>query len=402
MTRDIADIIASPGFGLARASLAEGHDRFVAEIIELTEIPAPPFKEAVRAARYEAMLRDAGLAEVGQDAIGNVTGLRRGRGNGRTIVVAAHLDTVFPEGTDVTVRREGTRLYAPGVGDDTRGLAALLAYIRALDAGGIVTEHDLLFVGDVGEEGKGDLRGIRHLFAESPHRDRIDGFFTVDGTEMDQVTTRAVGSLRYRVTLSGPGGHSFSAFGAPNPFHAMGHVLSGMAGWQVPADPRTTFCASTLQGGTSVNAIPEQVTGEFDLRSVDPGELARLDAAFLALVEAGVAGENARVARDAGRIVAEITRIGDRPAGQTAPESPIVQATLAALGAFGYPQTTAAGSTDANIPMSLGIPAIRLGHGGTSGRAHSLDEWIDVAPSESIRGLATGLAAILGTAGMVP
>ncbi|MGK9230480.1 M20/M25/M40 family metallo-hydrolase [Inquilinus limosus] len=400
MTYEIPQIIASPQFQAAVATLRSQHDRLVEEIITLTEIPSPPFKEERRAVAYEAMFREHGLEEVGRDAIGNVTGLRRGRANGQVVVVAAHLDTVFPEGTDCTVRREGTKLFAPGVGDDTRGLAVLLAFIRALDAAGIETEQDLLFVGDVGEEGKGDLRGIRHLFTEGPLRDRITGFFTIDGLELDSITTAAVGSYRYRVTFRGPGGHSLNAFGTVNPAHAMAGVVMGLSRVEVPAEPRTTFCASVFGGGTSINAIPNEVWVEIDLRSESQSELDRLDARLHALVDEAVAGENARGDTAAGRITAEMTRIGNRPAGRTDHRERIVQAALAALPAFGFAPTTRASSTDANIPMSLGVPAICLGSGGTGGRAHSLEEWIDVEPELSLRGLSAGLATILGTAGM--
>ncbi|MCA0996667.1 M20/M25/M40 family metallo-hydrolase [Alloyangia pacifica] len=400
MTQDVARIIASEPFKRAQEDLRLGHDRFVEEIIELTEIPAPPFKEDRRAEAYAAKFRELGLEDVERDEIGNVLGIRRGRGNGQMIVVAAHLDTVFPEGTDVTVRREGTKLFAPGVGDDTRGLAALLAFIRALDAAGIETEQDLLFVGDVGEEGKGDLRGVRHLFEAGRYREKIAGFFTIDGLELDQFTTGAVGSLRYRVTFRGPGGHSLNAFGTVNPSYALGHLMAGMARIEVPKTPRTTFCASIMGGGSSINAIPEAVWLEVDLRSVDAGELAKLDKAFKALVDAAVKGENARGDTANGAIRAELTRIGNRPAGSTAHDSTIVRAALSALPAFGFEPRTGQSSTDANIPMSLGVPAICLGSGGTGGRAHSLEEWIDVAPDLSLRGLYAGLATILGTAGM--
>ena len=316
------------------------------------------------------------------------------------VAVAAHLDTVFPEGTDVIVRREGTKLFAPGVGDDTRGLAALLAYIRALDAAGIETEQDLLFVGDLGEEGKGDLRGVRYLFTEGPYRERIASFFTVDGLEPDEVTTGAVGSKRYRITFRGPGGHSLMAFGTVNPAHAMAQVVSGLAATQVPAEPRTTYCASVFGGGTSINAIPNEVWVEVDMRSEDPGELAKLDARLHALVAEAVAAENARGDTGRGEVVAEAVLVGDRPAGRTPEDAPIVRAAHAALKAFGFDPHPGTSSTDANIPMSLGIPAIRLGSGGTGGRAHSLEEWIDVEPELSVRGLTAGLATIIGTAGM--
>lgn len=400
MTYEIPQIIASPQFQAAVATLRRQHDRLVEEIVTLTEIPSPPFKEERRALAYEAMFRELGLEAVDRDAIGNVTGLRRGRANGQMVVVAAHLDTVFPEGTDCTVRREGTKLFAPGVGDDTRGLAVLLAFIRALDAAGIETEQDPLFVGDVGEEGKGDLRGVRHLFTEGPLRDRITAFFTIDGLELDSITTGAVGSYRYRATFRGPGGHSLNAFGTVNPAYAMAAAVLGLSRIEVPAAPRTTHCASVFGGGTSINAIPNEVWVEIDLRSESQAELDRLDARLHALVEEAVATENARGDTASGRITVEMKRIGNRPAGRTDHGTRIVQAALTALPAFGFAPTTKASSTDANIPMSLGVPAICLGSGGTGGRAHSLEEWIDVEPELSLRGLSAGLATILGTAGM--
>lgn len=400
MTTDIAKITAHPAFAAAQHCLRAQHDRLVEEIIALTEIPAPPFKEQRRAAAMLEMMRAQGLEDVALDGIGNVTGIRRGRGNAQMVAIAAHLDTVFPEGTDVTVRREGTRLFAPGVGDDTRGLAVLLAFARALDAAGIETEQDLLFVADVGEEGKGDLRGVRHLFTEGAYRDRISAFFTFDSPEMEPVATQAVGSHRYRVAFRGPGGHSFSAFGTVNPAHAMADVVAGMARWKVPANPRTTFCASVFGGGSSINAIPGEVWVEIDLRSVSADELNRLDSDLQMLIAAAVEAENARNDTSLGQITTEVERIGSRPAGGTPSDAPILKACAQALAAFGFEMQPRASSTDANIPMSLGIPAVKIGTGGTSGRAHSLDEWIDVEPELSLRGLYAGLAAVLGTAGM--
>ncbi|MEF2073376.1 M20/M25/M40 family metallo-hydrolase [Consotaella aegiceratis] len=394
-------ILAHPAFQAAQARLRAEHDRLVDEIVALTETPAPPFKEEKRAAAMLSMMREAGLEEVALDAVGNVKGRRRGQGSGKAIVLAAHLDTVFPEGTDVTVRREGTKLYAPGVGDDTRGLAVLLAFARSLDAAGIVTEHDLLFVADVGEEGKGDLKGIRHLFSEGEARQQIAGFFTFDSPDMDHLVVRAVGSKRYRIVFRGPGGHSLSAFGSVNPAYAMAEVVAGMAKFEVPADPRTSYCASVFGGGTSINAIPEEVWVEVDLRSTAADELARLDQAMHRLVADAVAHENARGSTETGAITAEMQQIGDRPAGETPVDSTIVVSSIAALRAFGIEPELTASSTDANIPMSRGIPAVKIGTGGTGGRAHSLDEWIDVEPEASLRGLFAGLAAVLGVAGIV-
>lgn len=397
--QDVPTLIVQPAFAAALAHLADDHDRFVDDIIRLTEIPAPPFQEARRAEALRAAFIDLGLHDVQIDAEGNVTGLRPGQGaGGGLIAVAAHLDTVFPEGTDVTVRREGTKLFAPGVGDDTRGLAALLAFVRALEAGGVRTAADLLFVADVGEEGKGDLRGVRHLFTRGPYAGRIDAFFTIDGLDTADLNTGAVGSRRLRATFRGPGGHAMLAFGTVNPAHALAAVVTGLARIAVPAVPLTTYCASLIGGGHAINAIPEAVWLELDLRSEDPGALSALEAQVRGLIDAAVADETAR---GQGEVRAEFEVLGDRPAGATDPEAAIVIASLAAIRAFGFTPRTGPSSTDANIPMSLGIPAVKFSSGGTGGRAHSLDEWIDVAPDLSVRGLAAALAAIVATAGLV-
>ncbi|BDG72359.1 M20/M25/M40 family metallo-hydrolase [Roseomonas fluvialis] len=396
----IAAIRADARFAAAAATLAAEHDRTVADLITLTEIPAPPFAEEQRAAAYLDMLRSHGLEEVEQDEIGNVMGIRRGFGNGDVLVVAAHLDTVFPAGTDVRVRREGTKLFAPGVSDDTWSLVVNLAFIRALDAAGIRTRHDLLFVGDVGEEGLGDLRGVRHLFAQSRHRPRIRAFLSVDSPQVDRIVSGGVGSRRYRVTFRGPGGHSYAAFGLVNPMYAMAEAARGLAAVKVPTDPPTTHCVSVVSGGTSINAIANAVTIEVDLRSASAAELERLDSAFLAIVDQAVAGENAARSTAAGAIAAEITRVGDRPAGETPAGAPIRGLAAAAVAAEGYAPRFEFSSTDSNVPMSLGIPALTVGAGGTGGRAHSLEEWLDVEPTESLRGMRTTLATILAVAGM--
>jgi acetylornithine deacetylase/succinyl-diaminopimelate desuccinylase-like protein len=399
MTSDetIAAIRADARFRAACDVMRAEHARTVEDIITLTEIPAPPFAEEQRAAAYLEMLRAHGLEEVEQDAVGNVMGLRRGFGNGDILVVAAHLDTVFPAGTDVRVRREGTRLFAPGVGDDTRSLAVNLAFLRAMDEAGLRTRHDILFVGDVGEEGLGDLRGIRHLFAHHPKRERIRAFLTVDSPDVERIVTGGIGSRRYRVTFRGPGGHSFAAFGLVNPMYAMAEAARALAHLKVPREPVTTHCVSVVSGGTSINAIPETVTMEVDLRSASAEELAKLEAAFLAGVEAAVASENA--ARS-GTLKAEFTRVGDRPAGHTPNGAPIARLAAAAVAAEGYQPAFEWSSTDANIPMSLGIPALRIGSGGTGGRAHSLEEWIDVEIESSLAGMRASLATLLAVAEM--
>ncbi|MES2894463.1 MAG: M20/M25/M40 family metallo-hydrolase [Pseudomonadota bacterium] len=397
---DVTRIVGSTAFKTAAATLAAEHDRTVGDIITLTEIPAPPFKEAERANAYRAMFEAHGLKDVEIDPEGNVLGLRKGTRAGPVLVVSAHLDTVFPEGTNLKVRREGTKLYAPGVADDSRGLAVLLAWIRALDAAKIKTRSDILFVGTVGEEGAGDLRGVRYFFGEGKYKDRTKAFFSVDGIDPAHVTHVGVGSKRYRVTFKGPGGHSYGAFGIVNPMAAMGKAIADLYAIQPPVEPKVTYSASVTGGGTSVNAIPDKVFTEFDMRSADAAELAKLEAQFKAVIEGAVAAENAARSTRVGAVSAELTSIGDRPAGNTLKDSAIVTNTIAAITAFGYAPSFEASSTDANAPMAKGVPAITIGSGGTGGRAHSTDEWIDVEKGPSVRGMTVGLAAILATAGV--
>ena len=397
----IRRILTSDRFRAALAELDRGHDRMVEDIVRLTEIAAPSFQESTRAQAWFQMAQAHGLTDLEIDAEGNVTGRRPGIGNGPLICVAAHLDTVFPAGTDLTVRREGTKLFAPGIGDDTRSLSVLLAWLRALDAAGIETRADILFVADVGEEGAGDLRGVRHLFQKGRYKDRIAAFLTVDSPDMTRIVTGAVGSKRYRVTFRGPGGHSFGAFGIVNPMFAMADAIGRLGRVPVPATPKTTFSASLTGGGTSINTIPNAVWTEFDLRSEAIGELTRLEARFLEIVHAAVAAENELRSTRSGRIAAEIAPIGDRPAGHTSESHELVQFAKAAIEAKGFETRFEASSTDANIPMSMGIPAIRIGSGGSGGREHSPEEWIDVERTASLRGMEAGLATLLAVAGMV-
>lgn len=399
---DVARIRASAGFKAALARLDAGHDAFVEEIVELTEIPAPPFKEEARARAMAEKFRAAGLKDVTIDAEGNVLGLRPGTDpKAKLVAIAAHLDTVFPEGTPIKVTREGTRLAAPGVGDDTRGLAALLAYVRALDAGKVATRAPILFVADVGEEGRGDLRGVRYLFTKGPMKDRIGAFISVDGSGMAHVTTGGVGSKRYRVTFKGPGGHSYGAFGIVNPMAAMAGAITDLYKIDLPAKPRTTYSASVVGGGTSVNAIPDRAYVDVDMRSESAESLAALEKRFLTIVADAVTAENAARSTREGKVSAEPEVIGDRPAGSTPADAALVKSTAAAVRAFGYTPAFGAGSTDANLPMSLGIPAVTIGSGGSGGRGHSVDEWIDVARPESVRGLQAGLLALVAAAGAV-
>ena len=344
--------------------------------VSICEIPAPPFKEQQRGEEYRRRFEALGLRNVRIDAEGNVIAERPGVGNGPTVMISGHLDTVFPEETNVKVRREGTRFHGPGIGDDCRGLAVVLAVARAFQQANVQTNGMVYFVGTVGEEGPGNLRGVRHLFTkEFPNRE-IDYFISVDGTGYG-TTSGAVGSHRYRVSYIGPGGHSYGAFGMPNPIHALGRAIAGISDLQVPASPRTTFNVGIIEGGTSVNSISAEGIMEIDMRSPSLDELHRLDAQVRDILDRALAAENARWPRSNVKLTMKIDTIGIRPAGSQPDDAPIVRASLAAARALGLTSETGSSSTDANLPISLGIPAITIDGGGTGRGAHALDEWYD-------------------------
>jgi len=395
----VGRILASPKFTQATAFIQADQDRFVRDVIMLTEIPAPPFKEQARARTFLEMLRQHGLTDVEMDAEGNVMGVRKGTGSAGMIEVNAHLDTVFPAGTDVKVKRQGTKLMAPGVGDDSRGLALILALVRALDAAKLTTASDLLFVGNVGEEGEGDLRGIKFLLKKGKYKDRVTQVIAIDGNESNGVTRGGVGSKRYRVTFKGPGGHSYGAFGLVNPAFAMGGAIAKFSRLQVPSSPKTTFNIGVVSGGTSVNSIPSEVSMDVDIRSESCGELKKVDEAFLALVREAVDDENRARSTKEGRIEADPKVIGERPCGETPMDAPLVQAVSAAIKGFGQTPAFTISSTDANIPMSMGIPAVTIGRGGPGGRSHSPDEWTDVDPKANVQNVQIALAILLAAAG---
>ena len=395
-------LLDSAAFRQVAAFVQSDQDRFVRELVALTEIPSPPFKEQARARAFLAMLREQGLRDVEMDEVGNVMGIRKGIGAAPLLAVNAHLDTVFPEGTNVTVKRAGTKLIAPGIGDDTRGLALLLALIRAMDAAKIETPGDILFVGNVGEEGEGDLRGIKFLLGKGKYRDRIKQVVAIDGAGLDRVVRGGVGSRRYRVSFNGPGGHSYGAFGLVNPAFAMGNAMAKFSRIQVPATPKTTFNIGVVAGGTSINSIPSHVTMDVDMRSESCAELKKLDDTFLAIVRDAVVEENRARSTKEGSIAADPRLIGERPCGETPLDAPLVQAAAAAIKAFALTPEFSFSSTDANIPMSLGIPAITIGAGGPSGRAHAPDEWTDVDPATNVQNVRIALAIILAAAGDGP
>lgn len=340
----------------------------------ICQIPAPPFKEAARAAAYRREFVALGYANARIDSIGNVIAELRG-GTGPTVMIAGHLDTVFPEGTAVTVKRTGTRMEGPGIGDDCRGLAVILAIARVFKEHNLAPAGRVLFVGNVGEEGPGNLRGVRWLF-EREYKGQVNHFISVDGIGSN-ITSRAVGSHRYTVTVSGPGGHSYGDFGVPNPTHALGRAIARISDLTVPTAPKTTFNVGILRGGTSVNSIAMQAQMDIDMRSESAQELNEIDRKIRAAVTAAVADEQARWPTSRVKLQIKYDTIGIRPTGSQSDDVAIVQVALAAGKIVGYSPTTNASSTDANVPIALGIPAITIDGGGRGDGAHSLGEWYD-------------------------
>ena len=368
------------------------------DLVELTEIPAPPFQEQDRAKRFAEMLREAGLSEVSIDDVGNVIGRRPGRNGDRVIAYSAHLDTVFPAGTDVTVRFDDEKMYAPGIGDNTRGLVAVLGVLRALESADIETMADVLFVGNVGEEGLGDLRGVKHLFRDGAPR--IDTLIAVDGSDSSRIVFGGVGSHRYRVTFRGPGGHSWSAFGLANPHHALGRAIAifdDNAPTVTSIGEKTSYSIGRIGGGTSINSIPFESWMEVDMRSGSQDKLDDIDAVLQAALEQALQEENA-ARLDGPELTVDVERVGTRPAAQGDDQSAVVQRALAATAAFGIQPELQISSTDANLPISKGIPAVTMSRGGLSGDAHSPDEWWQ--NKDGHVGIQIGILTLLAEAGL--
>ncbi len=372
---DPAVLKDDPTIKAAFAAIVKNEPEMIDLQAQLCEIPAPPFKEEARAAEVKKLFEHYGLKNVFIDQVGNVVGTRPGAKPRPNVLIEAHLDTVFPAGTDVTVKREGTILKAPGIGDDTRGLASLLATIRALNEAKVETPGTITFAADVGEEGLGDLRGTKMLFKETL-KDQIDYFISIDGADPEHIVFQGVGSYRFRVTFKGPGGHSYGAFGLVNPVHALGRAIAKIDAIQVPVNPKTTFNVGVIGGGTSVNSIPFEGWFEVDMRSPDAASLETTKEKILAAIHEAVAEENERW-KHKGEITVDIKPVGYRPCGQTPPESPIVVAAQSAVRAIHLRPLLVASSTDSNVPMQLGIPAITIGGGGAAKDAHALSESFD-------------------------
>ena len=368
------------------------------DLIELTEIPAPPFGEEKRAQRFAEMLREAGLSDVMIDEVGNAIGRRPGKVGERVIAYSAHLDTVFPLETDVTVRFDDERMYAPGIGDNTRGLVTILGVLRALQQTGIETDADILFIGNVGEEGLGDLRGVKHLFRDGAAR--IDTLIAVDGGESGRIVFGGVGSHRYRITFRGPGGHSWGAFGLASPHHALGRAISIFvenAPSVTSVGEKTSYNVGRIGGGTSINSIAFESWMEVDMRSGSQDKLDDVDAVLQAAVEQALQEENA-ARLDGAELTVDVERVGTRPAAQGDAASAIVQRAIAATAAFGIEPELRISSTDANLPISKGIPAVTMSRGGVSGNSHAPEEWWQ--NKDGHIGIQIGLITLLAEAGI--
>jgi acetylornithine deacetylase/succinyl-diaminopimelate desuccinylase-like protein len=381
-----------PSVAKALAYLETNHERHFAKQIEIAEIPAPTFFEADRARFMQNEFRRVGLKNIEIDQQGNVLGWRPGKSD-KTLVVAAHLDISFAKGVNTKVRRDGDRYYGPGLGDDSRGLTCLLAIVEALEHAAIQTERTLLFVANVGEEGLGDLVGVKYLFQQSPHRSKLDSFISIDGVDPGRIATGGTGVKRYRIHIKGPGGHSYGNFGRPNAIHAAGRIVTRLASLEVPRVPKTTYNVGKIEGGTAINAIAEECTMEIDLRSENPGELDKLEVKMLETVRLGVAEENEFREASQKKLTVESKLVGFRPAGQTPESSPLVQAAQWAARTSGFMPVLQYGSTDSNLPISLKIPAITMGGGGRGDNPHSLEEWYE--PTNAWKGPQTVLLTVL-------
>ncbi|MBW8198642.1 M20/M25/M40 family metallo-hydrolase [Flagellimonas marinaquae] len=363
-------------------------DQTTQDLITLTEVLAPPFMEDERGKVFAKMLEEAGVDSLWTDKVGNVIGLRKGTsGEPGYVGVDAHLDVVFPEGTDVTVKKVGDTLKAPGIGDDTRGLAMLISMLKAMNKSGIKTEKDLLIVGSVGEEGLGDLRGMKYMFNESGLD--IDSWIAIDGGSLGRISNAGLGSKRYKLLIKGKGGHSWGAFGLANPHHALGKAIDIFSknAWEYTSGDitKTSFNVGRIGGGTSVNSIPFESWMEVDMRAIDPKNLDEIEIIFKESVKKAITAYNASGVR--GRVTYELIKIGDRPSGELPASLPLVQRTMAATKFFGETPRLGRGSTNINIPVAKGIPAVCIGRGGQGGGAHSLHEWYlnDEEGDESIQ-----------------
>jgi acetylornithine deacetylase/succinyl-diaminopimelate desuccinylase-like protein len=392
---EVARIAGSPQVRAAFDRFRAQESQFALWQMEATRLAAPPFGEATRAAWLADRFRELGLTDVHLDEVGNVFGVRPGYGS-RYVALSAHIDTVFPAATPLNIRQQGSRLYGPGVSDNGAGIAAMLAVASVLASARIAHALPYVFIGNVGEEGEGDLRGMRHVFATPRWRDAIAYSVVVDGAGADTIVAEALGSRRFEVIVRGPGGHSWTDFGAPNPIIVLSRTIEAFSQTPVPATPKTTFNVGVIRGGTSVNSIPESASMRVDLRSTSMAEIDRLERALRVALDQAVAAENRSTARQGIRtpqlapdqpiqsrmvqsrtVQSEVIEIGNRPAGELARDARLLKVIRAVDAQLGNTAQVQRASTDANVPLSLGREAIAIGGGGSGGGAHTLQEWFD-------------------------
>tara|TARA_B110000444_G_scaffold260678_1_gene308630 strand:- start:1934 stop:3217 length:1284 start_codon:yes stop_codon:yes gene_type:complete len=374
-TKEIQRFVKNKKIKAAFSKIEELEPKTMERHILLTEIDAPPFKEAKRAAVFAKYFKEMGVDSLWIDMEGNVIGLLKGTEGKRTVALDAHLDTVFPEGTDVKVSIKNDTLFAPGIGDDTRGLSILLTVLETIKTTRIQPKDNILFIGSVGEEGLGDLRGVKHLFRDGGPQ--IDSWIAIDGGSIGRIYNKALGSYRYRVTFKGPGGHSWGAFGLANPHHALGEAISNFvskANKFTLEGPKTSYNVGVISGGTSINSVPFESSMQIDIRSIEPSRLDLMEGLLQEATQKALNHQN-KIKRQGPDLTLEIKKIGNRPSGELSSSLPLVQRTLAAAAYFGASPILIRGSTNSNIPISKGIPSITIGCGGRGGKAHSLDEW---------------------------
>lgn len=401
--QEVARLLTLPEIRSAFAWLRAQEAQFAQWQLELARIAAPPFGEAARAEWLAGKFRDLGLEDVHSDQVGNVFGTRPGWGPSY-VSLSAHIDTVFPAGTPLNIRQEGSRLYGPGVSDNGAGVAAMLAFAAVLGVLRIRHVLPFVFIGNVGEEGEGDLRGMRHIFSTPRWNDAIHYSLVLDGAGSDTIVAEALGSRRFEVIVRGPGGHSWSDFGAPNPILVLARAIQTFAQTPVPSSPKTTFNIGVIRGGTSVNSIPESASMRVDIRSTSMAEMERLERALRVALDRAVAEESRATEGRASAqkrpfgLSCEVLVIGDRPAGELDSKARILQVVRAVDALLGNASQVQRASTDANIPLSLGREAIAIGGGGTGGGAHTLQEWFDCKGREL--GLKRILLTLLALAGV--
>ena len=369
MDKALASLLANPRVAAALDHI-DRHDRdTLADMEAVTSIAAPSGNESARGEWLAGRLREAGLTVQAPDAVGNVCALRPGSDDSPPVVLAAHLDTVFPADTDLTVRHTAGRMESPGIGDNGRGIAALVRIACALHGAAVSTSHPILFVGTVGEEGAGDLRGVKHLFADLD----AAAFIALDGAGADRIVNRAVGSRRLRVTCNGPGGHSWVDRGTANPVHALASAIAAVTG--VARYPESSLSVGRIEGGTGVNVIPARAVIDVDIRSESGAEIHRIEVTLRQALDLAVREANGERATGTRELDYDVVVTGDRPGGETPVESDIVQAAIAATTRLGCDPELSSSSTDANVPISLGIPSVAIGGGGETGGMHTTAEW---------------------------